>query len=87
VLGANSAEVGGFLRYFHSWPQSSSIYFTAIELPAFKQIFGDIPGITFLFTHPEVVASRTDAEFGLFRKQLIGMLATTSETIALPLDV
>ena len=69
------------------WTVLDNMAFTAIESPAFQQIFRDIPGITLPFTCRKAVASRIDAEFVSFRGQLLSLLATTCQTIALSLDV
>lgn len=61
--------------------------FTAIESPAFQQIFEDIPGIALLFTCRKAVTRRIDAKFVLCREQLISLLANTCQTIALSLDI
>ncbi|KAK5790595.1 hypothetical protein VI817_007882 [Penicillium citrinum] len=71
---------------FLRWTVMDNMAFTAIESPAFQQIFKDIPGITLPFTCRKVVASRIDAEFVSSRGQLLSLLATTCQTIALSLD-
>lgn len=48
------------------WTVLDNMAFTAIESPAFRQIFEDIPGIALPFTCRKAVASRIDAEFVLF---------------------
>ena len=69
------------------WTVLDNMAFTAIESPAFQQIFKDIPGIALPFTCRKAVARRIDAEFVLCREQLISLLANTCQTIALSLDV
>ncbi|KAI1829135.1 transcriptional regulator family: Zinc finger, BED-type predicted [Penicillium roqueforti] len=62
------------------WVVTDDVAFTAIESPAFQQIFKDLPDA-------RTVVRRIDADFDRCRIQLIDELARTCSTIALSLDV
>lgn len=68
------------------WVVTDDVAFTAIESPAFQQIFKDLPGAPLPFSSRTVVR-RIDSDFDRCRIQLINELAQTCSTIALSLDV
>ena len=68
------------------WVVTDDVAFTAIESPAFQQIFKDLPDAPLPFSSRTVVR-RIDADFDRCRIQLIDELARTCSTIALSLDV
>ncbi|KAJ6038619.1 hypothetical protein N7460_007336 [Penicillium canescens] len=68
------------------WVVTDDVAFTAIESPAFQQIFKDLPDAPLPFSS-RTVARRIDADFDRCRIQLIDELARTCSTIALSLDV
>ena len=69
------------------WIVRDDIAFTAIESPAFQQIFTDLPDVPRPFSSSRTIGRRIDAEFDQCRAQLIDDLARTCSTIALSLDV
>ncbi|CEL08111.1 hypothetical protein ASPCAL11264 [Aspergillus calidoustus] len=69
------------------WIVRDDIAFTAIESPAFQQIFMDLPDAPLPFSSSRTIARRIDSEFDQCRTQLIDELARTCSTIALSLDV
>ncbi|KAJ5144474.1 hypothetical protein N7526_001982 [Penicillium atrosanguineum] len=68
------------------WVVTDDVAFTAIESPAFQQIFKDLPDAPLAFSSRTVVR-RIDADFDRCRIQLIDELTRTCSTIALSLDV
>jgi hypothetical protein len=69
------------------WTVLDDMAFTTIESPTFRQIFEDLPGITLPFRSHTTMSRRINAEFDLFRAQMIQELADTCQTIALSLDI
>lgn len=60
--------------------------FTAIESPAFQQIFKDLPNVPLPFTSSRTVVRRIDSDFDHCRVQLNAELAQTCSTIAFSMD-
>jgi hypothetical protein len=69
------------------WIVTDDIAFTAIESPAFQQIFKDLPDVPLPFSSSRTLVRRIDSDFDYGRVQLIDELARTCSTIALSLDV
>lgn len=69
------------------WIVRDDIAFTAIESPAFQQIFTDLPDVPLPFSSSRTIARRIDSDFDLCQAQLVDELARTCSTIALSLDV
>lgn len=69
------------------WIVRDDIAFTAIESPAFQQIFTDLPDVPLPFSSSRTIARRIDSDFNQCRAQLIDELVKTCSTIALSLDV
>lgn len=69
------------------WIVRDDIAFTAIESPAFQQIFTNLPDVPLPFSSSRTLARRIDTEFDQCRAQLIDDLARACSTIALSLDV
>jgi hypothetical protein len=68
------------------WVVTDDVAFTAIESPAFQQIFKDLPDAPLPLSSRTVVR-RIDADFDHCRIRLIDELARTCSTIALSLHV
>jgi len=59
------------------WTVMDDMAFPTIKLPTFYQIFKDLSGVSLSFNSRKTLARRIDAEFDLFRAQLIKDLAQT----------
>lgn len=69
------------------WIINTAQPFTAIEDPAFQQIFIDLPGVFLPFTSACSVSRRIMEKFDTYRYQLKEDLSTTCKTVAISLDV